>query len=144
MEKGSERLDAKRFLERVKWCDAVVENKVRELGELRDTTLRITACVGGDRVQSSGGKDKLADAIARIVDLENKLDADIDRLVDARNEAIEVIDKVADARLIDLLHRRYVSGQTWEQIAFEMGYTYQWVCELNKVAVDEIQKLLDT
>lgn len=120
----------------------VIDNKLRELEDLRDMTMKVTSTLSDDCVSGSRNPEKLSNAIVRIIDLENEIDIAIDQYVDRRSEVTRVIDSVEDARLVDLLHRRYLQGQTWEQIAFEMGYTYQWVCELNKVAVEEVERLL--
>lgn len=135
-------MDATGYLKSVRKCDAVIDNKLRELEDLRDMTMKVTSTLSDDCVSGSRNPEKLSNAIVRIIDLENEIDIAIDQYVDRRSEVTRVIDSVEDARLVDLLHRRYLQGQTWEQIAFEMGYTYQWVCELNKVAVEEVERLL--
>ena len=135
-------LDALDYLKSVRKCDVIIENKIRELEDLRDMTMKITSTISDEVVSGSRDPNRLSNAVVRIIDLETEIDNAVDEYVDRREDVTRVIDSLDDARLVDLLHRRYLQGQTWEQIAFEMGYTYQWICELNKMAIDEVQMLL--
>ena len=42
-------------------------------------------------------------------------------------EILGVLDQVPDPTCHELLVLRYVEGRTWEYIAVELNYTYQWV-----------------
>ena len=64
-------------------------------------------------------------------------------LLAARTEAVEWIDQLPDGRYRELLLGHYVQGQTWEQVAHEMGYTYQNVVQfLHPKALDALGKII--
>jgi len=42
-----------------------------------------------------------------------------------------------------ILRYRYINGYTWEMIAVEMHYSYQWVCELHGRALQHFSIPLD-
>ena len=134
---------ARKYLAQIRKADVLIESTLREMERLRESVMRITAVISDDVVSSTKDPTRHADSICRIVDLENEIDRDIDRLVDLKREVIELIDKVEDARLLDLLYRRYVHFQTWEKIAYEMHYSYRWIHELDKVAVEAFEAVLN-
>lgn len=48
------------------------------------------------------------------------------------------ISSVPDEKLKKLLRLRYIDGITWEKIAEEMGFSYQWICKLHGKALSKI------
>ena len=49
------------------------------------------------------------------------------KLWSKKAEILNVLDQVPDPTCHELLVLRYVEGRTWEYIAVELSYTYQWV-----------------
>lgn len=132
------------YLEQIKIMDAKIETKTEELERLRTLAEKITASLGGERVQASGSKTKLEDCVIKIVQAQKEINASIDRFVDYKKEAMELIDRACDADCIRLLYKRYFLYMKWEKIAVDMNYTYQWVSDgLQKKALSQVQKALD-
>ena len=50
-------------------------------------------------------------------------------------EVVAVLNQVADARDHEILRRRYLLGQRFEEIAVEMCLEYRWVRRRHKMAV---------
>ena len=85
----------------------------------------------------------MADCIVKIVDMKNKINDEIDRFIDYKQEARELFSG-CDSECIKLISKRYFQFKTWEKIAVEMGYTYQWVSGgLHQKALAQVQKVLD-
>ena len=76
---------AKEYLQQVKLCDAHIGNKLEELSRLKDMVYHITSTLRGDVVSGGGSKDKLGDAVAKIVTAAYK---------DAKAKADVIIDQV--------------------------------------------------
>ena len=74
--------------------DSILTNKLIEQRQWKDVALGITANMGGERVQSSGSKSKMADALDKCVDMEAEIDAQVDRLIAAKREVIATIEKL--------------------------------------------------
>ena len=55
-----------------------------------------------------------------------------------RREVVAVLDQVADARDHEILRRRYLLGQRFEEIAVEMCLEYRWVRRRHKRAVSDL------
>jgi DNA-directed RNA polymerase specialized sigma subunit len=134
---------AKRYLQQIRRLDTKINRDIEELHRLKAMVTKITPTLKPDVVSCGGGtQDKLAEAMAKIIDLEAEFNREIDRLVDARTAVTATIDKVEDARLHTVLNMRYVQFKTWEQIACYMGRSYQWVCKLHGTALKVIEKII--
>lgn len=140
---------AKEYLSQVRKIDIMINYKQKQLDELQHTADSITANASSERVQNSGTQDRVGQIVAKIVDLQNEINRDIDRLVDVKREVMDVVDQL-DPTCIELLTKRYFDFKTWEQIAAEMGYSYQWVCGivngrpgLHIQALGKVQKIID-
>ena len=101
-----------------------------------------TVCSEGDRVQSSGSKQKMADAICRYMQMEDEINAAIDRLVDTKQEIIETIESLPIDEY-DLLHKIYVQKKELFEAATEMDRSYRWATSIHGRALAKVQKILD-
>lgn len=135
-------MKAKEYLLRLQRLDTVINQKIKELGDLR--TMSVSA--GGidyskERVQTSpSGDAPFVRTIHRIVDLEEEINREIDRYVDEKHEIINQIQGLTDTRYIDLLFKRYVEFKKFETIAVEMNFTYQYAIELHGHALQDFEK----
>ena len=131
------------YLKQIKIMDAKINADIEELTSLETLATRTTSVLGGDRVQSSGSQQKMADSVAKIVDLREQINAEIDKFIDYKQEARELISD-CDAECITLISKRYFQFKTWESIAVDMNFTYQWVSGgLHQKALAQVQKALD-
>lgn len=132
------------YLELIEKLDAKIETKTEELERLRTLAEKMTASLGGDRVQASGNQQKLEDCVIKILQVQNEINASVDKFIDYKKEAMELIDHACDADCIRLLYKRYFSYMKWEEIAVDMNYTYQWISGgLHQRALAQVQKALD-
>ena len=90
------------YLKQIKIMDAKINADIEELTSLETLATRTTSVLGGDRVQSSGSQQKMADSVAKIVDLREQINAEIDRFIDYKQEARELISE-CEAECITLI-----------------------------------------
>jgi hypothetical protein len=135
--------DAKAYLRKIELLDAHINNKLSDLYTLRTMVTKITATISPVAVSGSGNQDKLGDAIAKIVDLQDAINRDIDKFVDAKREVSAVLEKLQDPDHVKVLHKRYIEYKPWEQIACEMCCTYRNVCYIHGKALQEVGALLE-
>lgn len=131
----------KEYLQQVKKIDHCITNKLNEIEKLREMCEKITTTLQQDKVQSGGSGDKMGDAVARVMDLQNDLVFQIQELVATKKAIMRLIDKLEDNEC-DLLYKRYFQYKTWESIAAEMNYSYQWACKLHGQALQHVKELL--
>ncbi len=137
------KLSAKEYLGQIRKYDILIENKTQMIKRLREQAVSVTVAMDGERVKSSGSKDKLGDTIAKIVDLENIIRDDVERMAQIKEEIIGVIDEIGDADLMNVLYKRYVHFARWEEIPAEMGYSDRTIYRLHGKALLAVQKILN-
>lgn len=136
-------MDAKEYLRSVEKLDVRIRNKLIEQRQWRDIALGITANMEGERVQSSGAKSKMADAIGRCVDMEAEIDGLIDNLVDLKKEVIQTIEQLDSATEYNVLHMRYIQFLDLQDIADHYGKEYGWATTTHGRALKNVQRIID-
>lgn len=136
---------AKEYLSQVRLLDERITCKLADAARLQDMATRITPILREDGGVSGGGgaPDRLADTVAKIVDLKAEIDWDVDRLVDKKKEVSSLLDKLTDRRYYAVLFRRYILFETFEQIACEMNCSWRNACYLHGQALDVFQQVMD-
>ena len=130
------------FLEQVELLDSVIRNKLIEKEQWRGIALGITAHMDGERVQSSGAKSKMADAVAKCVDIEAEIDSLIDRLIDTKKEVIQTIEKLSSPMEYNIMHMRYIQYIPLKDIADEMGTRYTNITTIHGRALKNIERFI--
>ena len=135
--------DAQVYLEQVEKLDAIIKNKLIEKQQWKDIALGITANMEGERVQSSGAKSKMANAIERCVDMESEIDSLVDILIDTKKEVIQTIEGLYSPIEYNVLHMRYIQFKDLQEIADHYGKEYGWATTVNGRGLASVQKILD-
>jgi archaellum component FlaC len=135
-------LKAKDFLLQLKKLDRLIENKEFEKQQWKDIATSITVQTTGERVQSSGSKDKIANAVVRYVEIENEINQQIDKYIKVKEDIINVIEQL-DYSFYDLLHKVYVQGKALNLASYEMGNSESWGTTMHGRALQKVQLILD-
>lgn len=135
-------MEATEYLRQLQKLDKLITNKLIEKEQWRTIALGTTARSAGERVQSSGSQQKMADAIGRCIDIEAEINAYIDKLIDKRQEIIEVIEKLPPVEY-DFLHKVYVQFHTLREAGELMGKSDGWAKKTHRRAIAEVQRILD-
>lgn len=134
---------AKQFLQQVKLLDAHINSKLEELSRMKALRLKVTSTLKSDVVFGSGSKDKLGSMTAKILDLENELDAEIDALHEKKKEVSRLIEKIRNPDYVSILKKKYFFGESRRQIAYELNMSEKSVQEKHKKALAVVEKLLE-
>ena len=132
-------MTAKEYLSQYRWLNAKIDSEIEQARRMRELASSVSSSCGGG---SGGTSDKVGNAVAKLVDLENRINADIDKLVAIKHEIEDVISCVEDERLQTLLRLRYINGKTWEQIAVSMSYSYMHICRIHGIALAAVSKMM--
>lgn len=97
------------------------------------TRITPTQSEGGHGSGSQNGR--IPSAVEKIMETEDKINTRVDRLIDLRQEIESRLDALPDGKQKEVLHRRYVIGQKWEEIAVQMQLDYRWVLRLHGKAL---------
>ena len=134
-------MQAKEFLNKIRYIDMMIDCKVEQLEDLRSRIISLGSPSFGDKVQSSLNPDKFTNTINNILELEKDIDNDIDKLVDLKREAREIIEKLDNDVEKLVLYKRYFDRKTFEQISVEMSYSWKHIHRLHSNALNDFDKL---
>lgn len=132
------------YLDQIKRMDAKINNDIEELASLQALATKTTSALGGNRVQVSNGRQKMADCVIKIAELKKDINQEIDVYVEYKDQVRRFIHEACDADCSRLLYLRYFRFETWEVIAEEMKYSREWITKkLHKKAITQVQAKLD-
>lgn len=137
-------IDAKTYLKQVEKLDKQIANKLVEREQWRDIALGITANIGGEKVQTSGSQQKMADAVVKCVDMENEINNLIDDLVNTKRKVIATIEQLESPTEYDILHKRYIQYWSLQEIADKYRKDYGWATTCHGRALKNVQNILDS
>lgn len=130
------------YLEQVRRFDTMIQNKLIEKQQWMEIATSITANTDGERVQSSGAKEKMADAVIKCVDMEAEIDSLIDKLIEIKKDVIQTIEQLNSPIEYNLLHMRYIQYKSLQEIADHYKKDYGWAKTTHGRALKSVQLLL--
>ena len=132
-------MTAKEYLYQAFKLDQKINSKLEQVAALRELAGKATACIHAQRISGTVTRSPMENAVLRLIDLEHEINQDIDKLVDLKQEMSCLINKISNEGFKVLLELRYLSGNSWEDIAEMMGYELRWVYRLHGKALQEFE-----
>lgn len=132
-------MTAKEYLSQAYRLDQRINSKIEQVASLNDLATKCTSTLTGMPRNPNRASSTMADAVGKIIDLQNEINRDIDRLVDLKREIVTVIKAIENPEYQTLLEKRYLCFLTWEKIAVDMCYDLRWLYRIHKRALDEIR-----
>lgn len=96
-------------------------------------TPRLSGMPGGGRPG-----DSLPCAVEAIIQAKQELQAQINQCGAIRREIVAVLEQVTNARDHEIMRRRYILGQRFEQISVEMHMDLRWIYRTHKRTVQRL------
>lgn len=128
-------MTVKEYLGQAYRLDQRINSKLEQLESLNGLATKCTSTLTGMPKNPSRSTSMMADAVAKIVDLQAEINRDIDLLVDLKCEMVRVIKNVEHSEYQTLLELRYLCFKTWEQIAVDMNYSIDNVYRIHRKAL---------
>lgn len=135
-------MTSKEYLLQARFLDASIRTKVEQIESLNDLATSCTAVVSDMPRNPNRGGSKMADAVMKIIDLQEEIKNDMIALVNLKREIMDVIKAVSSLELRTTLEKRYLSFISWERIAVELGYSIQHTYRLHDMALKEVDEIL--
>lgn len=132
-------MTAKEFLSQAYLLDLQINSKIAQVEQLNLLAQKCTATISNMPKNPNRGGSRLADAVCKIVDLQEEINADIDRLVDLKREITERIKAVPNAEYRFLLEKRYLCFKPWNEIAEDLGYSVRHLYRVHDAALENLQ-----
>ena len=130
-------MTAKEYLSQARLLDARINAKIQQVAALNDLATHATATLTGMPRNPSRSESRMAEAVVKIIDLQNEINRDIDKLVDLKREIIAVIKRIDNPEYQTLLELRYLCFYSWEKVAVEMEYDLRYLHKLHRKALEQ-------
>ena len=124
-------MTAKEYLGQARFLDMRINSKIQQIASLNELATRCTATISDMPKSPNRGGSRMADAVIKIIDLQEELNRDINKLVELKREIMGVIKAVPNVEYQTVLEKRYLCFITWEQIAVDMGYNVRHVYRIH-------------
>ncbi len=131
-------MTSKEYLRQAYRLDQRINSKLEQIQSLNELATKCTSTLTGMPRNLSRSTSTMADAVAKIIRLQDEINRDIDHLVDLKRDMVSAIKAVDNTEYQTLLELRYLCFKTWEQIAVAMGYNVRHVYRLHVEAVENI------
>ena len=135
--------EAQTFLEGYEMDMVKMECKLAERQQWHDLSLSITGQMSGERVQSSGAKDKMSQARDRCVDMEDEILEQVIKLAATQKEVTQALERLDNPTEYKLLHQRYIQFKQLKTIADNFHASYDWATTTHGRALKSLQAILD-
>lgn len=120
----------------------IMENQIRSLQGFAEYKTPVLDPIGGS--QGSPDPHSRESLIAKIIDMKTELTKMKLEYLNDIEEATKMILDIKDNKTLEVFSKRYLEFYTWEKIADSMGITSQWVHELHKRGLIELEKKYKT
>ena len=114
----------------------------REVEQMETLAARVTPRLSG--MPGGGDGQSLPRAVEGIIRAKQELEAQINQCGAIRREVVAVLVQIDNPRDREIMRRRYILGECWEEIAADMHYKYQHVCRCHQRAVCKMVIECDT
>ena len=152
-------MKAKEYLRKIQIVDSIISAKMKEVDKLStkvESVLTIAAGVQAirydkDKVQSSTS-NKIEDNMIRVSEATEELNRSIRELENSINQYKRIRRRITtqielmgagEGNILysEVLYRRYVLYMSFEQIAVDMGYSYQHILRIHGLALKKFQEM---
>ena len=137
-------MKAQDFLEQYKTQQTIIASCWEEYAMWQDIALSTTGSMEGERVQSSGSKQKMANAVISYSDIEADIKLRIAEAQAIQNEIVRMIARLKESEYY-VLHGIYILGKQYKEVAASRNppKSTSWATSVHGNALIRLQQLLD-
>ena len=122
---------------------SLIDMKLEQIAELRALASKVTASPFSESHSKGTYTDRVGRTTARIVDLENEINAEIDKLVEVKIKIHELIAAIPDGIQRTILERHYLLNESWEIISEKVGYSCRHITRLHNQALELLEHICE-
>lgn len=113
---------------------------------IRDLLGNVTVDPSSEHVQTSRDPDQIGKLVAKLADIQDKLNEEKLRAIDLMDEIYGVINKLGDPDEQLILQMRYIKMLPWSKVDKEMQksqryYSMEWMMKHHHHALKEIERI---
>lgn len=107
--------------------------------EFKAKITSIQSLIITDMPGAAAQQDKIGNMLAKLEQLEHKINARVKELVVLRTNIEDAIEGLGDPVERMILTLRYISNMSWEKIAVEMNYAWAQIHRMHSKALEKIR-----
>lgn len=135
-------MTAKEYLQKVKRHEIQIHHLMEELKEAREQAVSLSGInYESTKVQHSINPDKISESLIRIEERQELLQRRIAASLDYQYRVSDEIGLLSKPAWIQIMHRRYLRFQSWDQIGAELDYNPRYVQQLHGSALKEFYEM---
>ena len=137
-------MKAQEYLEQYEKQQTIIASCWEEVARWKDVAHGVTGCTDGVRVQSSGSKQKMADAVISYSDIEADIKQRIAEAREIQNKIVRTISRLKEPEYY-VLHGVYILGKQYKEVAAcrNPPKSTSWATSMHGTALVNLQKILD-
>lgn len=128
-------MTTEKYLSQAVRFERMIKNKFSEMTRYQDLITSVSVSTEGERVQSSGSKDKIGEFASRIIDMQNEIQA----LTVKRDMIINQIEGIENPDLYQVLYSKYVDGINLYEIKDIIHCSKTQVYRVHEKAIAEFE-----
>ena len=132
-------MTAKEYLSQALHLDHRIDSKIEQIASLNALATKCTSAITGMPHNPSPSQSTMADAVCKIIDLQELLKKDLSALVDLKREIMGVINGIENDEFKTVLEKRYLCFLSWEQIAVDLHYSMEYAFKIHKRALEKVK-----
>lgn len=133
-------MTTKDYLNQINRLNMLINNKLLEISQFKELSCSISAVKNDEKVMTTPNQDPIGTSIAKIDEMERKLDDMIDDYIDKKNHIISQIQNIENDDFYEILFARYIEKLTFEKIANKTGWCWRQVHRIHSKALKEFEE----
>ena len=133
-------MTTKDYLNQINRLNMLINNKLTEIAQYRELSCSISAVKNEEKVMTSPNQDKIGTNIAKIDEMERKLDEIIDYYIDKKNYIISQIQDIENNNHYKIMFKRYIKKNKNKKIANKTGWCWRQVHRIHAKALKAFEE----
>jgi len=130
---------ARGYLYQALKLNKAINEDIAEMVRLRELATCIPSLTEA-KASGSGTSDKIGSIAAMLADLDASIKSKTGSLLSLKHIIRERTEKITDDILRLVLQKRYLDFQEFEDIAYDLNYTFEGIMRLHAKALEELKK----
>ena len=133
-------MTAKEYLQTIKDKRERIRILLEQIEQLRTDAESVS--INLDGMPRNNGQTSFEKLAIQLAETESKLTEEMSGLWSETMKAHNLIGQLSSAQRQRILTKRYLNGQRWEEIAYEMHFSWQHCFRVHGMALAELDKIL--
>lgn len=134
-------MTTKDYLNQINRLNMLINNKLTEIAQYKELSCSISAVKNEEKVMTSPNQDKIGTNIAKIDEMERKLDEIIDDYIALKEKIKQQINKLPKEKHKIILYEKYIKFKSISEISKKMDMTDRGCKKAHKKALEEFEKI---